>query len=237
MLLYFIRHGDPIYSPDSLTEKGKKQAEALSLRLSRFGFDEIYSSDSHRAVMTAAPTAELLKKDINLLPWCNEGLAWEQLSLPDGNGGVTWCFQIDRFKKLFVSDEISKLGEQWYTHKSLSGCKLGQGIERIRKQTDGFLKSLGYEHDRENKCYKSAFYNEKRIALFAHQGFGLAFLSCLLDIPYPQFCTHFDMGHTGVTVIYFEPQGDTIPKVLQLSNDSHLYKENLTTDYQNGINI
>ena len=29
MLLFFVRHGDPIYQPDSLTELGKQQAEAL----------------------------------------------------------------------------------------------------------------------------------------------------------------------------------------------------------------
>ena len=28
MLIYYIRHGDPIYDPDSLTELGKRQAES-----------------------------------------------------------------------------------------------------------------------------------------------------------------------------------------------------------------
>ena len=30
MVFYYIRHGDPIYDPDSLTEHGHKQAEALA---------------------------------------------------------------------------------------------------------------------------------------------------------------------------------------------------------------
>ncbi len=29
MLLYYIRHGDPIYDPDSLTPLGERQSEAL----------------------------------------------------------------------------------------------------------------------------------------------------------------------------------------------------------------
>ena len=29
MLLYYVRHGDPIYNPDSLTELGHSQADAL----------------------------------------------------------------------------------------------------------------------------------------------------------------------------------------------------------------
>ena len=36
MLLFFIRHGDPIYNPDSLTDLGKKQAEALVKRMAGF---------------------------------------------------------------------------------------------------------------------------------------------------------------------------------------------------------
>lgn len=37
MLFYYIRHGDPIYDPDSLTPLGKRQAEALGKRLATHG--------------------------------------------------------------------------------------------------------------------------------------------------------------------------------------------------------
>ena len=36
MLLYFIRHGDPCYDPDSLTPLGLRQAEAIGRRLARY---------------------------------------------------------------------------------------------------------------------------------------------------------------------------------------------------------
>ena len=45
---------------------------------------------------------------------------------------------------------------------------------------------------------------------------------------------HFDMSHTGMTVIDFaQVDGITIPKVLQLAGDSHLYREGLPTAYNN----
>ena len=71
------------------------------------------------------------------------------------------------------------------------------------------------------------------------QGFGLAFLGCVLDIPYNDFCTRFDFGHSGMTGIEFSAtKGELcVPKILQLSNDSHLYKEGLATKYQNRIYI
>jgi hypothetical protein len=46
----------------------------------------------------------------------------------------------------------------------------------------------------------------------------------------------FDIGHSSMTVIDFtEKGGIVIPKVLQLSNDSHLWREGLLTKYQNRI--
>ena len=41
MLLFIVRHGDPIYNPDSLTPKGHLQAQALAKRFAVNGLDEI----------------------------------------------------------------------------------------------------------------------------------------------------------------------------------------------------
>ena len=67
MIFYYIRHGDPIYDPDSLTPLGTRQAEALSKRLALYGLDKIYCSTSNRAFLTAKPTCELLNKEAERL--------------------------------------------------------------------------------------------------------------------------------------------------------------------------
>ena len=73
--------------------------------------------------------------------------------------------------------------------------------------------------------------------MFAHQGFGLAFLSCLLDVPYPLMTLHFDMGHSGMTVIEFKGDDFVIPKALQVANDSHIFAAGMSTDYQNRVHF
>ena len=75
MLFYYIRHGDPIYDPDSLTPLGERQAESVAKRLTLHGIDEIYASTSNRAILTAKPTAEILKKEIRELDFANESHA------------------------------------------------------------------------------------------------------------------------------------------------------------------
>lgn len=49
MILYYIRHGDPIYNPNQLTPLGERQAEAAAKRLAVYGMDKIYASVSNRA--------------------------------------------------------------------------------------------------------------------------------------------------------------------------------------------
>ena len=93
MIFYYVRHGDPIYDPDSLTEYGQKQAAALAKRFALYGLDEIYASASNRAMMTAQPTCDALGKQMTLLPWMNEGLAasrfWmKRLSRRISNSGL-----------------------------------------------------------------------------------------------------------------------------------------------------
>ena len=239
MLLYYVRHGDPIYNPDSLTEQGHAQAEALSKRLSILGFDKIFSSSSNRARLTALPTCNALGMEAEILDWCNEGYAWRDLTVLDANGRRMWAFQNRETVIQLSSPEMRRLGNNWYDHPIFEGTSFKEGFRRIERETDAFMESLGFIHDRENNFYTVAQPQYDRVALFAHQGFGLAFLSALCDIPYPEFCTRFDIGHTGVTVINISGrEGDVcIPKILQLSNDSHLYKEGLSTKYHNVIEI
>ena len=237
MLFFYVRHGDPIYNPDSLTPLGERQAEAVGKRLSVFGVDEIYSSTSERAKLTAKPLCELLKKEAKLLDFANEGYAWQQLTCySKARECHTWLFHSPEAKELFHSSEIASLGQRWYEHPAFSGDEFSgrnyfEGIDRIQRGSDEFFESLGYRRVSEGK-YEVVSDNNKRVALFAHQGFGLAFLSCLLGIPYPQFASHFDMCTSGMTVIEFKNEGGyAYPRVLMLSSDGHLYKEGLPSGY------
>ena len=234
MLLYYIRHGDPVYEPDSLTELGRKQAEALSERLVLSGLDEIYCSTSVRAQQTAAPTAKKLNLSVNLLAWCNESFAWNEFSISNGRE-KKWLFQDETARKLMVSQRIVNLGAKWYECDFFAKTNVKSGIERISKESREFFSKLGYDKSIDGNYFVANKPNEKRIALFAHAGFGMAFLSTLLNIPYPTFCTHFDMEHSAMTVIRFDGTDFVVPCVLQLNNDSHLYKSCLPTNYNNGI--
>ncbi len=236
MLLFFVRHGDPTYDPDELTPLGHRQAEAIGKRLSRYGLDEIYVSSSTRAIETSIPTREMLKMDATILDWTNEKHAWDQLSLLDEKGNRVWAFTRSDIRELFTSKEIKALGEAWYTHPFFEGTTIPEGYLRIKNHAREFLASQGYIWEEEKGRYRNDVPNDKRIALFAHHGFGVTFLSSILDIPYPQICEKFNFSHSGLTVIQFLPRdGYVIPEVLTLGNDGHLLAEGLPTKYNNHL--
>ncbi len=234
MLLFYVRHGDPIYNPDSLTELGRIQAEALVSRMKRCAPERIFASSSNRAIQTAEPSAKALGLDIEILDWCNEAHAARDFFYTGDIGSKGWIFAQKEMKPTLVSEEVQTLYRDWYTHPKFSKMpNLKRGIDRVQKETDDFLLSLGYRH--EGNGYIAEKPNNSRIALFAHQGFGMIFLSCLLDIPYPIFSTHFDLSHSSVTAIEFSGDDFVVPKVLQLSNDSHLFASGVKTEYNNYI--
>lgn len=236
MLFFYIRHGDPIYSPNQLTPLGERQAEAVAKRLTLYGIDKIYSSPSNRAMQTALPTCEILKKDMTVLDFSDESLAYQEFTVELEDGRKQWAFSDPKFRKLFLDESVRKLGYDWYNHPELEGLKFKSGMERIGAAADALFAELGYEHIRRSGTYKAVSPNDDRVALFAHGGFGRAFMSHLLDIPYPMFSTHFELGHTGMTVVEFRDEGGiVVPKVLTYSSDSHIYKEGLPTNYYNRI--
>ena len=234
MLFFYVRHGDPTYNPDALTPIGERQAEAIGRRLARYGLDRIYSSSANRAMQTARPAAELTRREIIPLDWCKEGYAWDEMTVDDGTGSgkKTWCFQSEAIRRMFSSPEVLSLGDKWYEAPGFPENRFRDGLERVGRETDAFMLSLGYRHDRENRRYVEETPNDERIALFAHQGFGMTFLSCLLDVPYPLFASRFDQTCTGMTVIEFaSDNGIVVPKMLELSCDAHLYAADLPTEY------
>ena len=62
MKLLIIRHGDPDYTIDSLTEKGRKEAELLKDRLEKSDIKDFYCSPLGRARATAEPTLNAFSK-------------------------------------------------------------------------------------------------------------------------------------------------------------------------------
>ena len=234
MLLYIIRHGDPDYTTDTLTERGRLQAEAVGKRMVDSKIDRIFSSPMGRARETAEPACRLLGLEMNIEEWARE-IGEERLTtIPDGKRKSVSLVQNTYYRENGYIDlgyddafDCPAMG--------LSGMKSARDF--IARNGNEFLERLGYKE--ENGVYRILYPNEERVALFCHSAMGRAWISSLLHIPIHLMWSGFKYSHTGVTVIEFEnyENGVTAPRCLCYSDMSHLYSEKLDMKYDNGLTI
>lgn len=69
MRLILIRHGDPDYERDSLTEKGWTEAALLAKRTKNWNVDDAFVSPLGRARDTARACLKQWRKEEKILDW------------------------------------------------------------------------------------------------------------------------------------------------------------------------
>ena len=226
MYLYIIRHGHPVYSPvEMLTEEGHKQARALAPRLVQSGITRIYSSPLRRAIETAQPTADALGLPINIEPWTSEDVAWSRFHVEYPDGRQRWIFEVDDTASFMRGKNHDAL-DKWYEIEPMKYVvNAKEGYEQLMAESDEFLARHGYERDGNEYIVRR--HNDERIAVFCHEGFSLGWLSHLLRIPPNIYWCQFKMTHTGVTILRFvdTDNGRTVPKVMGMSDMSHIYAD------------
>ena len=240
MRIYYIRHADPYYPDDSLTPAGHLEAQALARHLAQVGIDEIYCSPRGRARLTAQYTADRLHLPVMIEPWTNEldGLRSEPYHQ------TAW----DVDGAILRSPEILAAAENLSLHAHpapgipvpppMNNPRIAEHLNKIRAGSDDFLLRLGFE--RQGNCYRihGAYGNgstpaaskPKRIALFAHLGFGLTWLSHLLEIPLPLMWAGFYLHPSSVTTILFDERapGFASPRLLGMGDITHLHQAGLS---------
>lgn len=233
MQLYLIRHADPIYVPDTLTIKGRRQASALAQFLLREKPDRIFSSTSGRAKLTAQYTCDLLNMTPEPEDWMNEKYAIRSFCVCAPNGKRAWVFGRRR-GQMYLPESESTPWDRWYDAPACAGMAQGdEGFERIKNASDEFLSRLGLH--REGERYRASGTLPDKVAAFCHQGFGLTWLACLLSLPPTVVWRGMNLTHTGVTVLRFAPDEDGLYSVLleRLSDTAHLYLAEQELMYNN----
>lgn len=240
MYLYYIRHGQPCSNPEGLTELGHQQAEALVSRTTYKGLDKIYSSPAIRAQLTAEPTCKALGLEREILDWAFEATASEELSVINEEGKRCWIWQSEPHRDLLNHPEVRKLDMKWYEHPFFAEYreKFESGTNRINKAVDDFMREQGFEHNRETGSYKVLRRNSDRVGFFAHEGVGKIIMSSLLDIPYPLVTTRMEISHSSMIIIWFDETKENVyPRLIQWSNDSHLFANGVSTKFWNYLDI
>lgn len=219
MKLLIIRHADPDYEHDSLTEKGWREAEYLAEMLSEQNIDYYYTSPYGRAKDTASLTLEKTGRSAEVLPWLREFDVL--IDRPDDTERmrIPWDWLPQDWTK--ESDFYDK--DRWAENRFMTGHGVGDEYLRVTEQFDALLAKHGYR--RESGFYRAERPNRDTIALFCHFGCGAVLLSHLWNVS-PMIVWHgFCARPSSVTTLVTEErrQGIASFRMLGYGETTHLY--------------
>ena len=217
MRLIFVRHGEPNYQKDCLTENGVRQAEDTAERLRSEDIRAIYASPMGRAQETASYTAKLHNLEIRTLDFMHEidwGNVREDQEIPVPHEGHPWTLGY-----LLLTESPEYVGsDHWDQHPYFRDNRCLACYRTVAERFDAFLAEFGLV--RRNGLYECVRENHDTIALFAHGGSGAVMFSHVLNLPFPFVLTSMPYGVCSVSVLNFdELPGKKVTPRLELFND------------------
>ena len=216
MRIIFIRHGEPDYENDTLTETGFKQAQLVAQRLKYENIEEIWSSTHGRALNSAKPTAELLGLPVKAVDFMREVTWGSKTGEKLFAGGHPWD----------IADEMARLGmdlnsPDWRTNAFFKDNKVVDCAETVENGIDEWLEEHGYK--RNGLYYEHLIEEEyhRTVAFFCHGGSSSAAIAHIMNLPFPYVCTVMPYGHTSITILNFPVRkGEFVHPRIELFNDT-----------------
>ena len=145
MKIMIIRHAEPDYSIDSLTEKGWKEAELLSEKLKDMDIKNFYVSPLGRARDTASFTLEKKGQKAEVCDWLREFDA--PITGSDGQKKITW----DWIPGEWTKEEKYYNKDLWYTTPVMQEGNVIAEANKVYAGLDSLIAKHGYV--RNGNCY------------------------------------------------------------------------------------
>ncbi len=235
MRILFIRHGDPDYVNDTLTEKGHKEASLLAEMAEELEMGDCYQSPLGRAQATAAYSLEKLGKKAETLDWLREFPAKVDLNRSEELQKAYNDTRMDgeRYGMRIVWDMLPDYltrhseyldRELWRESKVAQYSDLISVYDKTVTELDRLLECYGYV--REGLHYRVVRENTQTITCFCHFGIICVLLSHMWNVS-PFVLWHaLALAPTSVTEVVSEEreQGIAVFRGLRLGDISHLYR-------------
>lgn len=235
MRILMIRHGDPDYINDSLTEKGWREAQLLAKTAADLDLGTCYVSPLGRAKDTAYCSLKETGKKAKVLDWLREFPAEIDVNIhpkllsayPDtrkneeGSFSKRICW--DMVPSYYTKQEELFDRKQWLESEICRLSDTKEVYEHVTEQFDRLLAEYGYVRD--GLAYRVEKENTETITFFCHFGLICVLLSRLWNVSPIPLWHGLALAPSSVTEIVTEEreQGIAHFRALRLGDQSHLY--------------
>lgn len=193
MKIVIIRHAEPDYENNTLTEKGFREAKYLGEYYKNAKIDALYSSPLPRAKYTADALANN-KHEVIVKEWLKE--FWNPIHI-DGVERHNWDFYPRDIKKYpeLIRDEFldGEFGQE---------SNLREKYDKVIEAFDKLIESHGYKYN--GHYYDVIKSNKDTIVIVCHLGMMSLLMSRLCHVPYTLIAQYFFVAPSGVTIFVSE---------------------------------
>lgn len=225
MRLIFIRHAEPDYEKHTLTEKGFREANILSERVTKWDIDAAFVSPLERAVLTAKPSLDKLNIRPTIVPWLQE-FSYPITDPTTGKPHVPWDFM----PEFWTKEPLLFDHENFYQADILqSNPAYEPAVMALRKGLDDILAGYGYH--RKGSYYatedeKVLDDDEKTIVFFGHLGANSEAMGYLLGISPLVLQQSVFLAPTAVSILNFEKRlpGQAMARAQVIGDTRHLFE-------------
>lgn len=234
MRILFIRHGDPDYVHDTLTEKGCKEAALLANAIDSLHPGSCFVSPLGRAQATASYSLKALNCSAETLNWLMEFPAEVDLNrapelrpaypnarMKDGVylPRIAW----DMVPGYWTEHPEYFDGTKWRDSLVAKSSDLLQVYDSVIRNFDEFLAERGYI--REGAHYRVEKESKETVTFFCHFGVTCVLLSRLWSVSPFVLWHSLALAPTSVTEVVSEERERKIAyfRGLRLGDISHLY--------------
>ncbi len=218
MNLVFIRHGEPDYAIDSLTEKGWREAHLLAERLCGMKIDEVYCSPLGRAKDTAKEYLERTGRTAPILDWLEE-FPGSILDPETNEPRIPW----DLMPKLWRDNDAFYHKDEWINTELMRTGSTADVYRRVTGELERFLADHGYVRD--GNYFKAVRPNTGTIAFFCHFGIESVLISWILGFSPLTLWQNFVALPTSLTTLSTEERekGVAVFRCNGFGDLGHLY--------------
>lgn len=224
MKIVFVRHGEPDYANDTLTEKGWLEAQALADRICKWDVTDFYCSPLGRAKDTASCTLEKMNRTARTLEWMRE-FSYFIDDPVTGRHGVPWDF----VPSFWSGDPLMKDAGRWVEAEVMqANPKIPTEYKNVCESLDALLAAYGYVREgcfyrmpdaEERFILRTVEPGDKKtvngeteltaskepvIVIFCHLGITCLAVSYLLNIPFQLMVHGFFLPTTSLTILSSE---------------------------------
>lgn len=219
MKIILIRHAEPDYSIDSLTEKGFREAKLLAKRVKEWDVSGIYCSPLGRAQATASFSLEERSETAETLDWLQE--FYYRIKDEDGNSRIAWDFM----PAYFTGQDALHHKDEWMNTPMMQTGDMAKHYQDVCDGLNRILFEYGYKA--KGKGLFEVREDAKRdatIVFFCHLGVSFVMLSYLLGIAAPALWQGFFVAPSSVTVVGSEErmEGECAFRVQVMGDTTHL---------------